>query len=105
MAKDECVFCKIISGEIPTEFVHQDRDFFVFKDLYPKAPVHLLIVPREHIRSFLDLGDKHFSLLTKMIKVVQALVKEQKLEGGYRLMVNGGRHQEVEHLHFHLLGD
>ena len=100
-----CTFCKIISQEIPTQFVHKDEDFFVFKDIYPKAPVHLLIVPREHIKSFLDLSDNHFSILTKMIKVIQALVKEQKLEGGYRIMINGGRHQEVEHLHLHLLAD
>lgn len=101
----DCVFCKIIKGELGTEFVHKDPDFFVFKDIYPKAPVHLLVVPREHIETFLDLGDKHFSLLTKVIKVIQRLIKEQKLTAGYRVMINGGRHQEVDHLHFHLLGD
>ena len=105
MSVKDCVFCKIINQEIPTEFVHKDPDFFVFKDIYPKAPVHLLIVPREHIRSFLDLEDNHFSLLTKMIKVIQRLIKEQKLQGGFRVMINGGKHQEIDHLHFHLLAD
>jgi histidine triad (HIT) family protein len=105
MSEKECVFCKIINEEIPTEFVHKEEGIFVFKDINPKAPVHLLIVPREHIASFLDLQDKHVSLLTNVIKVVQRIVKEQKLEGGYRVMINGGRHQEIGHLHFHLLGD
>jgi len=100
-----CTFCKIIAEEIPTELVHKDEDIFVFHDINPKAPVHLLVVPREHIKTFLDLNDKRFPLLTKIIKVVQRLVKEKKLEGGYRVIINGGRHQEVEHLHFHLLGD
>ncbi len=105
MSKEGCVFCKIIKGELATEFVHKDENIFVFHDINPKASVHLLVVPREHIKTFLDLNDKHFPLLTKIIKVVQRLVKEKKLEGGYRVIINGGRHQEVEHLHFHLLGD
>jgi histidine triad (HIT) family protein len=101
----DCVFCKIIKEEIPTDFVHKEEDIFVFRDINPKAPVHLLIVPREHIESFLDLSSKHSSLLTKLIKVVQKMIREQKLEKGYQILVNGGRHLEVGHLHFHLLGD
>src|SRR4030042_7215703 len=100
----DCVFCKIINEESPTEFVHKEGDVVVFKDRNPKSSVHLLIVPREHIESFLDLQDKHVSLLTNVIKVVQRIVKEQRLEGGYRVTINGGRHQEIGHLHFHLLG-
>ncbi|OGY22642.1 MAG: hypothetical protein A2126_00465 [Candidatus Woykebacteria bacterium GWB1_45_5] len=100
-----CIFCKIINEEIPTEFVHKEEDIFVFRDINPKAAVHLLIVPREHIESFLDLSDNHYSLLTNIIKVIQRIVKEQKLEGGYQVMINGGRHQEVPHLHLHLLAD
>ena len=105
MSKQDCVFCKIINEEIPTEFVHKDSDIFVFHDINPKASVHLLIVPRQHIKTFLDLGDKHISVLTKMIKVIQRLVKEQKLKGGYQVLINGGRHKIVDHLHFHLMGD
>ncbi len=104
MAKD-CIFCKIINGELETKFVHKEDDVFVFHDVNPKAPVHLLIVPRQHVKTFLDLGDKHFLVLTKMIKVIQRLVKKKKLQSGYRVLINGGRHQEVDHLHFHLLGD
>ncbi|MDP2720520.1 MAG: HIT domain-containing protein [bacterium] len=101
----DCVFCKIINKEIPTKFVHKDEDIFVFHDIHPKAPTHLLIVPRPHINTFLDLGDNHFSLLTKIIKVVQRLVRDKKLESGYQVVINGGRHQEIDHLHFHLLAD
>jgi len=103
--KEDCIFCKIINEEIPTEFVHKEDEVLVFRDIRPKAPVHLLIVPREHIESLLDLEEKQFSLLTKVIKVVQKLVKDQKLKAGYQILINGGRHQEIAHLHFHLLAD
>ena len=100
-----CIFCKIINEELPTEFVHRDKDVFVFRDINPKAPVHLLVVPRAHIKSFLDIRDNQISLLTNLLKVIQRLVRSQKLQSGYRVVVNGGTRQEVEHLHFHLLGD
>ena len=105
MSKKNCIFCKIIREELPTEFIHKDEDVYVFRDINPKAPVHLLVVPRPHIKSFLDLQNNQYTLLTKMVKVIQRLVRSQKLQSGYRVVVNGGRHQEVEHLHFHLLGD
>ena len=101
----DCIFCKIINEEIPTKFVHKDDDIFVFHDINPKAPTHLLIVPREHIKTFLDLEDKHSWLLTKMIKVVQRLVRDKKLEKSFRVLINGGTHQIVDHLHFHLLSE
>ena len=101
----DCIFCKIINEEIPTKFVHRDEDIFVFHDINPKAPTHLLIVPREHIKTFLDLEDKHSWLLTKMIKVVQRLVRDKKLEKSFRVLINGGTHQIVDHLHFHLLSE
>jgi len=101
----DCIFCRIINEEIPTKFVHKDSDIFVFHDINPKAPTHLLIVPREHIKTFLDLEDKHSWLLTKMIKVVQRLVRDKKLEKSFRVLINGGTHQIVDHLHFHLLSE
>lgn len=101
----DCVFCKIMSGELETKLVHKTKDVFVFHDINPKAPTHLLVVPREHIKTFLDLQDKQYQVLTKMIKVVQRLVKDNKLEKGYQVVVNGGRHQEIDHLHLHLLAD
>lgn len=99
------MFCKIIKEEIPTEFIHKGEDIFVFRDINPKAPVHLLIVPRPHIKSFLDLQVNQYILLTNLINVIQRLVRSQKLQKGYRIIINGGRHQEIKHLHFHLLGD
>src|SRR3989304_287256 len=105
MKDNDCIFCRIINEEIPTKFVHKDSDIFVFHDINPKAPTHLLIVPREHIKTFLDLEDKHSWLLTKMIKVVQRLVRDKKLEKSFRVLINGGTHQIVDHLHFHLLSE
>jgi histidine triad (HIT) family protein len=102
---ESCLFCKIINKEIPTEFVYQDRWVSVFKDIRPKARVHLLVVPTLHIDNFLSLQNKQFDELTKMAKVVQRLIKEQKIEKSYHLVLNGGARQEVPHLHWHLLGD
>jgi len=100
-----CVFCKIISGELETKLVHKEDDIFVFHDINPKAPTHLLVVPREHINSFLDINSNHFQVLTKMVKVVQRLIRSKNLEGSYRVLINGGSHQMVDHLHLHLLSE
>jgi len=102
---DNCTFCKIIERKIPAKFVYEDPDLVVFPDIRPKAKVHLLITPKEHIKSLLDLKEGHVKLLTKIIKVIQQLVKDKNLETAYRVVVNGGIHQEVPHLHFHLLAD
>lgn len=101
----DCVFCKIINKEMATKFVHEDEDIIVINDINPKAKVHLLIVPRQHVKTFLDLKDSHYQLLTNLIKVVQRLVVDKKLQSGYRVVINGGRHQKIGHLHLHLLGD
>ena len=105
MDDNKCVFCKIINKEIPTDFIYKDNDVYVFRDINPKAPTHLLVVPRVHIKTLLYLSSNHLDILTKLIKVIQTLVKSQKLQAGYRIVLNGGRHQEIGHLHFHLLGD
>lgn len=101
----ECIFCQIVKEKIPAKIVHKDKDVIVFHDANPKAKTHLLIVPRVHVKSFLDLKSSHFGLLTNMIKVVQRLVEDKKLEAGYRVLINGGSHQVVDHLHLHLLSD
>ena len=100
-----CLFCKIVSKEVPANIVFEDTDLVVFPDINPKARVHLLIVPSLHINSFLDLSDKQLSLLTKLVKVIQSKIVENNLESGYQLLFNGGKHQHVPHLHWHLLGD
>lgn len=102
---ENCLFCDIINKKIPAEIVHQDKDVVVFPDVNPKARVHLLIVPVQHINSFLDIPSSQFLTLTNLAKVVQSLIKEQKLEGSYQLIFNGGKHQHIPHLHWHLLGD
>lgn len=99
------MFCKIINKEIPAKIVYQDKDLLVIPDISPKARVHLLVLPLVHINSFLDLTDKQSLLLTKMSEVVQSLIKEKKLEGAYQLLFNGGKHQHVLHLHWHLMAD
>jgi len=105
MSNQECTFCKIINKEIPTEFVYEDEEISVFADINPKADVHLLVVPRDHIKSLLDVQDNQYQVLTKMIKVVQRLVEKQKLQGGYQVLINGGHYQHIPHIHLHLLGE
>lgn len=102
---ENCLFCDIIAKKIPAKVVYEDRDVIVIPDINPKAKTHLLVLPIVHINSFLDLGDKQNELLTKMVKVVQSLIKEKKLDGSYELVINGGKRQHVPHLHWHILGD
>lgn len=105
MSSQGCLFCQIIEREVPTKFVYEDISLVVFEDINPKNRVHLLVVPREHINSFLDLGNKNFSVLTKMIKMIQKIIEDKKLQGGYQLVFNGGKYQHVPHLHWHLIAD
>lgn len=98
-----CIFCKIAKHEVPKEFTYEDRDVMVFPDIRPVKPVHLLIMPKEHIVDFSNLTDD--SLLSKLRVMIQKMIKEQKLQGrGYRLVVHGGGAQIIDHLHIHLLG-
>lgn len=103
----DCVFCAIISGDIETKLVYEDNQVVVFNDLYPKAPVHQLIVPRVHIPSVADLDPNDIDLPGHMIQIArQMAVKANIDQSGYRLIFNcrhdGG--QEIDHLHLHLLG-
>lgn len=99
MNKD-CIFCKIVSGELPKEFKYEDEEILAFDDITPLSPIHLLIIPRKHIEDFFHADAKTIEKLTHAIK---KLIDRQKLMGkGYRLVVNGGGAQDVHHLHFHL---
>ena len=99
-----CVFCKIANREIPKQFTYEDEDVMVFPDIHPVAPVHILIMPKKHVRDFGDLRDN--MLWGKLKRVIQKIIKEQKIEDkGYRLVVNGGGAQIIDHLHVHLMGD
>lgn len=102
---EDCLFCKIINKEIPAKFVHETDQLVVFPDISPSADLHLLIVPKTHIKGIGDIGEDHAKLLVGVYQAVQKLVKENNLEDGlYRVVVNGGKAQHVPHLHFHLLG-
>jgi len=99
----DCIFCKIRDKKIPTEFLYENEDIMVFPDIHPIKKVHLLIVPKKHIADFLELEEDH--ILSKIKKTIHTMVRQHKLEDkGYRLIVNGGGAQVVQHLHFHLLG-
>lgn len=104
---DACIFCRIAGGDIPSEIVLEDAEFVAFRDIHPKAPKHVLVVPREHIVSLNDLdgrpGDTGDALLQFIVRVAERLgIKES----GYRALTNVGPDggQEVQHLHFHVLG-
>lgn len=103
----DCIFCKIIAGEIPSKQVYKDDLVTAFYDINPIAPVHVLIVPNEHIPSVNEVKEEHEAVLGRMFTVAKKIAAEHGIaEGGYRLVVNTGADggQEVFHLHMHLLG-
>lgn len=103
---ENCLFCKIIKGEIPTNKVYEDDEILAFKDINPKAPVHILVIPKKHISSAKEIKEEDEALIGKMFTVINKIANEFKLENGYRIVNNCGEDggQEVMHLHFHLLG-
>ncbi len=105
--EEKCTFCKIIKGEQSADFLYQDESLVVFKDIRPHAPVHLLIVPREHIRSLNDVREKDKNIISEMIVRAREMAKEVSIaQSGYRLLFNveRGGGQVIFHLHLHLLG-
>jgi len=101
-----CLFCKIIDGTIPSTPVYQDDLAYAFADINPKAPVHILIVPREHIGSLVEAGEEKRALLGHLLWAGAEIARKKGLANGYRVVVNTGDDggQTVEHLHLHLLG-
>ena len=103
----DCLFCGIIKGDIKGDIVYQDSSVVAFRDINPKAPVHLLIVPRKHLSTLLDVGEEDKELIGDMMTVSTKLAKDQGIsEDGFRVVVNcgAGAGQSVFHIHFHLLG-
>lgn len=102
----DCIFCKIAAGEIPADKVYEDDQVVVFRDINPKAPVHLLLIPREHLNGLDELQPKHDLLIGQMMRLLPQLAKEQGLDNGFRTIINTGKGggQVVFHLHIHLLG-
>ena len=104
---DDCLFCKIIKGEIPSTKVYEDDDFFAFKDIAPVAPVHVLIIPKKHIESIAALTPKDADIAAKMLYTIQKVAAQLGLaDDGYRVVFNTGEKagQTVHHMHAHLLG-
>ena len=102
----DCLFCKILAGEIPSDKIYEDDKMLVFKDINPKADVHLLVIPRVHISSLNEVTDEHDEVMAHMLKQLPKLAKEQGLKNGFRTIINTGKGggQIVFHLHMHLLG-
>lgn len=106
MQEQDCIFCRIARGELPAQFVHQAEDVVAFRDISPKAPVHVLIVPRRHLPSLHEAGDET-ALLGKLLAAARTVAAGEGLgERGYRVLINNGPDggQEVPHLHLHVIG-
>jgi len=102
---NDCIFCKIIKGEIPKDFIFESENLVVFPDINPSADIHLLIIPKIHISGIDEIKDEHGNLLVEIYQVVEKLASENNLKDDfYRVVVNGGKAQHIPHLHFHLLG-
>ncbi len=103
---DNCIFCKIARGEIPSKKIYQDDEVIAFHDIRPIAPVHFMIVPTLHVGSLAEVNDDHRALLGKIMVLASRLAKEQGCTEGFRTIVNTGRvgGQEVHHLHLHVIG-
>ena len=101
-----CIFCKIANGEIPANKVYEDEKVLAFRDLEPQAPVHILIIPKEHIESANDINEENASIVGNIFCVAKKIAAENNLTTGYRIVNNCGDDggQSVKHLHFHLLG-
>lgn len=102
----DCIFCKIANAEIPTNYIYEDDKVVAFNDIEPQAPVHILIIPKEHIASALEIDDTNSDIIGHIFKVSASIAREQGFdEGGFRLVNNCGKDggQTVGHLHFHLL--
>lgn len=104
--EENCIFCKIIEGEIPSNKVYEDEDILAFYDIAPAAPIHVLVIPKKHITSLAEMEDGDEKIIGKIYKVINEIAEEKGFkEKGYRVIVNCGKDggQEVGHLHFHLL--
>ena len=103
----DCIFCKIVEGEIPSNKVYEDENILAFKDINPLTPIHILVIPKKHIKSINELKPDDEILIGKIFSTVKQIAKEQGIsENGYRVVSNCGADggQEVKHLHFHILG-
>ena len=104
---EECIFCRIVAGEAPSDVVYQDEDFLAFRDIVPQAPTHVLIIPKTHIASSAELTEGQQELAGRLVIIARNLAEQEGIaERGYRLVMNCGSEggQQVPHLHLHLIG-
>lgn len=103
---DDCIFCKIARGEIPSGKVYEDDEVLAFHDIKPLAKVHFMLIPKEHIPSMAELTDEHRDVMGKIMTLIPRLAREQGCDDGFRTIVNTGKHarQDVYHLHVHVIG-
>lgn len=102
----DCLFCKIINGEIPSNKVYEDDTVFAFRDIAPQAPTHILIIPKEHIKSAAEINESNSAVVAHIFEVAAKIAKQEGLDDGFRIVNNCGdiAGQTVKHLHFHLMG-
>lgn len=102
----DCIFCRIARGDIPSKKVYEDDDLFAFHDISPQAPIHFMIIPKQHIASLNEVDMSHQAVLGKLLAKAGELARSQGLTDGFRTIINTGRigRQEVYHLHVHILG-
>jgi len=101
----DCIFCKIIAGEIPSDKIYEDDMTVAFRDLHPQAPVHFLVVPKKHIKCAADITAENSAEVARCFEVIAKLAEQEKLQGGFRVINNCGENagQTVPHIHFHVL--
>ncbi len=102
----DCIFCKIISGEIPSSKVYEDEYVYAFNDINPMTPVHILVIPKTHISNVMDVNSGNSDIIAHIFEAIAVIAKQQKLEKGFRVVSNCNEYagQTVFHLHFHILG-
>lgn len=102
----DCLFCKIINGEIPSNKVYEDDQVFAFRDIEPQAPTHILIIPKQHIKSAAEIDESNSAVVAHIFEVAAKIAKQEGLDDGFRIVNNCGdiAGQTVKHLHFHLMG-
>ena len=103
---ENCIFCKIVRGEIPSRKIYEDDLVLAFHDIHPVAPVHFMIIPKEHVASMADLEDKHAPAMGRIMVVARRLATQEGSPDGFRTIINTGRigRQDVMHVHVHIVG-
>jgi histidine triad (HIT) family protein len=101
-----CIFCKIVENKIPSRKVYEDDELLVFHDISPWAPVHVLVIPKEHVSTMYDLEERHAPLLGRMLSMAPNLMRQLGVTNGFRTLINTGEDglQEVQHVHMHVIG-